>query len=244
MDSYQMKTIQELNKWKKKMQKKPSLINKASKGVQGKFNDMLPEKYHQIMTVTIKNMIKGVLIGSQITTKKLYPLMSLEAREDLVREKIKVYKTASVIEGIGTGAGGFLMAMADFPLLISIKIKLLYDIASIYGFDIRDYRERLYILNIFQLAFSSQAGVNDVFAKMSDWDKDSKALPADLNLLDWRTLQQEYKDYIDLAKLLQIIPGVGAVVGGYANAKLLDKLGETAMNAYRMRVLGDGPLVQ
>lgn len=218
------------------MQKKPSIIHKASKGVQGKLNNILPEKYHQIITATIKNMIKGVLLGSQITTKKAYPLMTLEAKEDLVREKIKVYKTASIIEGISTGAGGFLLAIADFPLLIGIKIKLLYDIASIYGFDIRDYRERLYILNIFQLAFSSQAGVNDVFAKMDDWDNYSKTLPTDLNLLDWRTLQQEYTDYIDLAKLMQIIPGIGAVVGGFANAKLLDKLGETAMNSYRMRL--------
>ena len=221
------------------MQKKPSVINKASKGVQGKLNNMLPEKYHQIITGTIKSMIKGVLLGSQITTKKAYPPMSLEEKEKLVREKVKVYKTASIIEGVGTGAGGLLMAMADFPLLISIKIKLLYDIASIYGFDIKDYQERIYILNIFQLTFSSQGGVNDVFAKMNDWDNYSKILPKDLNLLDWRTLQQEYKDYIDLAKLMQIIPGIGAVVGGYTNAKLLDKLGETAMNSYRMRIFKD-----
>ena len=33
-------------------------------------------------------------------------------------------------------------------------MKLLYDIAAIYGFDVRDYKERLYILHIIQLAFS------------------------------------------------------------------------------------------
>ncbi|TNY07227.1 EcsC family protein, partial [Escherichia coli] len=43
--------------------------------------------------------------------------------------------------------------------------------------------------------------------------------------------------YIDLAKLLQLVPGIGAFVGAYVNNKLVDKLGEYAMYAYRMRIL-------
>ena len=61
-----------------------------------------------------------------------------------------------MIEGAGTGAGGILIGLTDLPLLLGIKIKLLYELASIYGFDVKDYRERMYILSIFQLAFSSQ----------------------------------------------------------------------------------------
>jgi len=53
----------------------------------------------------------------------------------------------------------------------------------------------------------------------------------------WREFQQEYRDYIDIAKLLQLVPGIGAVVGANANSKLMDKLGVTAMNAYRMRIM-------
>jgi hypothetical protein len=60
-----------------------------------------------------------------------------------------------------------------------------------------------------------------------------------MNSFDWRTFQQEYRDYIDLAKLMQLVPGIGAVVGAVANFRLMDKLGETAVNAYRMRVLKD-----
>lgn len=129
------------------------------------------------------------------------------------------------------------MGLADFSLLLGIKIKLLYEIASIYGFNIRDFRERLYILNIFQLAFSSQERINEVFEKMENWEEYSKLLPVSMNQFDWRTFQQEYRDYIDLAKLAQMLPGIGAVVGFYTNGKLIDKLGETAMNGYRMRIL-------
>ena len=51
-----------------------------------------------------------------------------------------------------------------------------------------------------------------------------------------KPFEQEYRDYIDLAKMLQLVPGIGLVVGAYANYKLMNKLGETALNAYRLRV--------
>lgn len=237
MDYYNEMAVKELNKWKKKMRTPPSLVGKASKGIQNKFNGILPEKYHEIITGTIKNMTKGVLFGSKYITKSPYTNFSLGEREALVAQITKKYKTAAMMEGAGTGAGGILLGLADLPLLISIKIKLLYDIAAIYGFDVNDYKERIYILNIFQLAFSSKSHVNKVFHRMEKFDVYANILPPDINSFDWRSFQQEYRDYIDLAKLLQMIPGVGALVGAYVNTKFIDKLSRTAIQAYRMRVL-------
>ena len=45
-------------------------------------------------------------------------------------------------EGAGT-AGGILLGLADFPLLLGIKIKFLFDAATLYGFDTSDKEERL-----------------------------------------------------------------------------------------------------
>lgn len=237
MIDYEKLVSLELGVWKREMRKKPSILNKASKGIQNKFNGILPEKYHEIMTVAIKNMIKAVLVGSEFIAKPPVKSMSLKSREDLALEKIEFYKKTAMIEGAGTGAGGFLLGLADFPLLLSIKIKFLYEMAAIYGFDVKDYKERLYILYIFQLAFSSQSKTNKVFAEMEQWENVVSLLPKDINEFNWRDFQQEYRDYIDLAKLLQLVPFVGAFVGAYANSKLLDKLGRTAMNAYRMRLM-------
>jgi hypothetical protein len=72
---------------------------------------------------------------------------------------------------------------------------------------------------------------------MVDWDLKSAELPADIHEFDWRTFQQEYRDYIDLAKMAQLVPIIGAPVGVVANYQLIKKLGITAMNAYRMRLL-------
>ena len=55
--------------------------------------------------------------------------------------------------------------------------------------------------------------------------------------MDWRDFQQEYRDYIDLVKMFQLIPGFGAIVGAFANYNLLDQLGEAAMNSYRLRLM-------
>jgi hypothetical protein len=119
--------------------------------------------------------------------------------------------------------------------LLGIKIKLLFEIASTYGFSTNDYKERLYILYIFQLAFSSHQKRKEIYLKLADWKNLSSQLPEDIHLFEWRTFQQEYRDYIDLAKLAQLVPVIGAPVGAVVNYRLITKLGKTAMNAYRMR---------
>ena len=235
MNNYESNAKQELIKWKKKMRKKPSIIERGNNKAQGKFNDLLPQKYHEIMTVAIKSMVKAVLFGYKYITKKPYTDLTLEERENLIKEKTKIYKKTAMIEGAGTGAGGFLIGLADFPLLLGIKVKLLYDIAAIYGYDVRDYKERIYILNIIEIAFSSKEHRKTVFEQMENWGKYTNTLPSDINDFDWKKFQQEYRDYLDLAKFFQLMPGIGAVVGFCVNGNLIEKLSETAIFAYRMR---------
>jgi hypothetical protein len=233
MTQYDIKAGNELRKWQKQMQRKPSLINRLSKRMQTKLNSLIPEKVHVAITTTIKQMVKVVLFGSKITADAPRIQGSLEVREAVVEEKIKFYRKAAAIEGGVTGAGGILMGLADFPLLLGIKLKMLFDIASVYGFDVRDYKERLYLLYIFQLAFSSQEQRRKVYSQIENWNKGQ--LPEDINEFDWRIFQQEYRDYIDIAKMAQLIPIIGAPVGVVVNYQLIKKLGNTAMNAYRMR---------
>ena len=199
-------------------------------------NSLLPEKVHEAITVAIKQMVRAVLFGAGITTSKPDKEHRLEIKETIVRERIKMYRNTAAAEGGITGAGGILLGLADFPLLLGIKLKLLFDIASIYGFDTKDYKERIYILYIMQLAFSSQEERQNIYAKIANWLLHAQQLPDDIHQFDWRTFQQEYRDYIDLAKMAQLIPVIGAPVGIVVNYRLIKKLGETAMNAYRMRL--------
>lgn len=215
---------------------KPSVLNKLSKRVQTKLNSYIPEKFHKAITTAIKQMVRGVLFGSQYTTKKPASIHTLQQTEEAIEKLVKTYKHTAAVEGGITGFGGILLGLVDFPVLLGIKLKMLFDIAALYGFDVKDYKERLYILHIFQLAFSSQEHRRNVFIQMQDWNEKKKQLPDDVNAFDWRSFQQEYRDYIDLAKMAQLIPGIGAVVGLVVNYKLIKQLGHTAKNAYRMRL--------
>lgn len=238
MTDYNTQIYGELKSWQKKMLRKPSLTNRLAKKMQTKMNSLIPEKAHRAITVAIKHMIRAVLFGAGVTTSKADKTASLEKKETIIRERIKMYKTTAAAEGGVTGAGGILLGLADFPLLLGIKIKLLFDIASIYGLNVNDYKERIYILYIMQLAFSSQEERRIIYLKMEDWDEHAKLLPDDIHAFDWRTFQQEYRDYIDLAKMAQLIPVIGAPVGIIVNYQLITKLGDTAINAYRMRIAG------
>ncbi len=235
MTPYEQAAYHELESWSEQMQKTPSLMNRVAKSVQVRMNKLIPDKVHAVITAAIKHMTRAVLLGSEYVAPKPVIGQSLEERERQVKTRIKWYKRVGAAEGGLTGAAGFLVGLADFPLLLSLKMKLLYDIAALYGYDVSDYRERLYVLYIFQLAFSSQSRRQEIFAQMEHWDTHAKTLPDDINQFDWLTFQQEYRDYIDLAKMLQLVPGIGAVVGIWANWRLLDELGKVAVMGYRMR---------
>ena len=237
MNDYERFLSLAVTEWQKKMLARPSLLNNLSKKIQTKINGWIPEKIHVAVTATIKQMIRGVLFGAKYTTADILQNTSLFERELAVQKKIDWYKKAASVEGGITGAGGILLGLADFPILIGIKLKLLFDIAALYGFDVNDYKERVYLLHIFELAFSSDAHRKEVYLKMIDWQEKRQHLPEDIHQFDWRNFQQEYRDYIDLAKMAQLVPVIGAPVGWLVNGRLIKKLGITAMNAYRMRLL-------
>lgn len=237
IEKYSEKAMIELKEWQTKTSKVPSPYSRLTKSIQKKINRVIPEKFHEVVTEAIKTMVKAVIFGSKyITSKPLFDA-TLEEREILIKKKFNYYKGSAVVSGAGTGAGGFLLGLADFPILLSIKMKFLFSVASLYGFDVKDYKERLFILHVFQLAFSNADKRVETYQTINNWNEYADKLPADLEEFNWREFQQEYRDYIDLAKMLQMIPGFGAVFGAVANFKLMNKLHETALNCYRLRVL-------
>lgn len=237
MNEYDREVSLDLALWQRKMLRNPSIFSRLSKNTQDRINGWIPEKVHEAITTALKQMIRAVLFGAAHTAVRPMAGKSLEQREAAVMQRIEFYRNTAAVEGGITGAGGILLGLADFPILVGIKIKLLFDIASIYGFDIKDYRERVYLLHIFELAFSSDIHRRKIYLKMTDWEEKSKDLPEDINRFDWRNFQQEYRDYIDLAKMAQLVPLIGAPVGIVVNYRMIKKLGMTAMNSYRMRLL-------
>jgi hypothetical protein len=239
MGEYEVKAYEEVLEWKRKMLKRPKMVQRLSKQVQLKINEKIPDKAHEIITDAIKKFVKVTLSGSQLTTKiSRVENGTLEQRDKQLDEKLSIYRKTAVVEGAGTGAGGFLLGLADFPALLTIKMKFLFDVANIYGFDTKKVEERIFILQVFQVAFSSTEKRKEILEIIEGWEERKTSLLD----LDWKEFQQEYRDHIDFVKMLQLMPGIGAVVGAFANYNLLDQLGETAKNCYRIRHLTKPPM--
>ncbi|MEK8127538.1 EcsC family protein [Paenibacillus filicis] len=238
---YEQQTARALIRWEKELLKPPGMLEKTSRAVQSKVNQVIPEKVHAAITAAVKGIVQTALFTMDYTPKTA-PLtdLSLALRDARAEELLSFYKKLAAAEGAGAGAGGLLLGLADFPILIGIKMKFLFELAHVYGHSTRDYRERLYILHIFQLAFSSQEKKPMLLKTLEEWPEYARTLPpgeAVGEQINWRQLQQEYRDTIDFRKLLQLVPGIGAVIGAWANYGLLEELGQTGMNTYRMRWL-------
>ena len=235
MVDYQDQIRLELELWMQEMQKDPSMISRVSKSIQHKINSIIPEKIHQAITTAMREMFKAVIAGSKFTNPKPQEFENIITRENKAHERIKFYTGSATAEGAITGAGGILLGLADLPLWLGIKMKLLYELASIYGFDVKDVRERLFLLFVFQITFSNQVNRNKIFPRILEFEAQKEYLEEGVKDFDWKSFQIEYRDYLDIAKMLQLIPGVGAAVGAIVNHRLTNKLGANAMNAFRLR---------
>lgn len=233
----------QLERWQRKILKPPGLIEKGSKKLQKRINKVIPMKAQAAITGIIKGLIKVVLTGLEFIPKReRLKGMSLRERDIQAQLLLKNYKRIAAAEGAGTGAGGIILGIADFPALIAIKMKFLFELAHIYGFSTYDYQERIFLLYIFQLAFSSQEKRPALFYEISHWQEAVVRFSEEKSLeqINWEQFQQEYRDAIDFRKMLQMVPGLGAAVGAWANYGLLEDLGITAMNCYRLRILKEG----
>jgi hypothetical protein len=233
---YEKEIRQEALNWKRKQIRRQSIAKRFSKSTQDKLQKLIPNQAHDIITESIRQMVEITINSSEYLPKASYESseMTMEQKEKLIQEKIVYYKRMAALEGAGTGAGGIFLGLADFPLLLAIKMRFLFEAGAIHGFETKNMQERLFLLFVFQLAFSSlPAHKEQILEIIEDWGENP------VRDVDWRQWQQNYRDYIDLAKMFQLVPGIGAVVGAYANYHLLDHLGETAIQCFRLRVLKD-----
>lgn len=233
MNLYEKQIDKELEAWHRDIVKSAGLLERATGSVQKKTQQLVPKKAQGAITAAVEKMTHTMLYGSGLlTVREDTAGLTLAERDYLVLSSFQAYRKTALAQGVGFGAGGILLGLADLPVLMGIKVKFLFDCAKLYGYDPESQGERLYMLHIFQLAFSGRGHRLDVFRLLERWD--DAPHPA----VDWEKFQIEYRDYLDLAKLLQLLPVVGAVAGGAANNKLMHRLRENAMNCYRMRLTG------
>ncbi|QPC45997.1 EcsC family protein [Mangrovibacillus cuniculi] len=223
--------IEEVEQWKRRQFNKTWILEKQTKKIQTKMNHMIPEKVNKVITASVKSMIETVWKGSKwIPTEIAQPYRTADS-EKIISAISQRYKRTASLTGAGTGLGGIITGMADFPLLLSIKIRFLYEVANAFGYNVRDHKERLFVLHIFLFAFSKDHIKEEMLTRIENWNE----TVLEWTDKDWEQFQQEYRDHIDLVKLAQLLPGVGAIVGAVVNYRLLQQLAEVTLKCYQIR---------
>ncbi|MEK4358184.1 EcsC family protein [Paenibacillus sp. FSL M7-1455] len=241
--NYEDKIQRELAEWEQKMFKPPGWLEKTSKTIGNRINHWIPPKVHNIITTTIRSIVRTALFGAEYTPSRAVQRQpELEAADQEANALFALYQKIAVAEGAGTGAGGIVLGLVDFPAFIAIKMKFLFELAHVYGYDTKDFSERVFILKVFQMTFSGPENRARLLDSIKRWHLEKEQWHSDAEYsrsMDWETFQIEYRDAIDFRKMLQMVPGIGAVAGAWANYAIFEDLREFAMNAYRLRRLHD-----
>jgi len=156
------------------------------------------------------------------------------------------YKTLATAEGAAAGYVGLPGIPPDVVALIALNQRAIGEYATYYGFDISSQRERLFALNILSLASSPNDAAKGValaqlvriaqdVAKKRTWN--------DLEKHSLVRIVQRIAHSLGVrltkAKLAQIVPVTGALVGGGFNAYYTSKVCEAAFYLYRERFLAE-----
>jgi len=156
------------------------------------------------------------------------------------------YKSIATVEGAAAGYVGLPGIPPDIVALLTLNLRAIGEYATYYGFDISMQQERLFALNILGLASSPNDTAKQVamaqlvriaqdVAKKRTW----KELERHAFVRIVNRIAQALGLRLTKAKLAQILPVTGVVIGGGFNAYYTSKVCDAAFNLYRERFLAE-----
>jgi hypothetical protein len=154
------------------------------------------------------------------------------------------YKGAALTEGATTGMAGLPGIPADIVLLLGMALRAIGEYATHCGFDVSIQQERLFALNILgyassptdtakQVAMAQLVRIAADVAKRQAW----KDLQEHALVVVFQQLAKQLGIRLTKAKLAQVIPAVGAGVGGGFNTYYISRVCDAAYFLYRERFL-------
>jgi len=162
-------------------------------------------------------------------------------------------------EGTAAGLGGMLTLSADMPAVVILALRTIYEVGLCYGFEFENKADRQFILGV--LAVSSANSMGDkklVLEKLRGIELTAlaaesqalQAMPADsvdaepvrgkqksMPRFDISSLAKTVGMNLTKRKALQMIPVVGAVVGGSVNGWFIKDTGWAARRCFQQRWL-------
>ena len=169
--------------------------------------------------------------------------LDLEQVDDTTSGLDTKYKSLGLGEGAVTGAAGAPGLIADIPALITLNLRAIGEYATYYGFDIGSQRERIFAMRVLVLASSwTDAEKLPVMAELAAIGKIAtkttwKELEKSVMVKIGREVAKTLRVQLTRKKLAQMVPVIGAAVGGGFNAYYTNQVCDAAYHLYRERFL-------
>ena len=251
-EAYLLKELEEVEKWEKdqsglwfweKLSRLPfKLIDKLTPAfIQNKIGQLLDEMGNYIQS-------GGKLLSDITSSKKYYKHLNIQNFDEVkdlpltemkaaVEKLTKSRKNIATIQGASTGIGGLFTLGIDIPLLLSMQIKILQDIAICYGYNPNEKKERIFIIKCLQYVSADVMGKNAILNQLSHFDDNSDKVQREvvLEMQGWKEVVFAYRDAFGWKKLFQMVPVFGIVFGAFSNRSMIHDIAETGEMFYRKR---------
>lgn len=182
--------------------------------------------------------------GHEVNDLKDIFQLDIEKPDKIVAWLSTRYKSYAGVEGGVTGYGGIYAIPVDILAVLALNLRAIGLYASYYGFDTNDQRERLFALYILSLAsspddLSKQLSLAELLriARMVAQRKAWKELDSQAFVAIVKQIAKTLGVRLTKAKLAQIVPVTGAIIGGGFNIYYTSKVCEAAYHLYRERFL-------
>ncbi|MCB1153732.1 EcsC family protein [bacterium] len=178
---------------------------------------------------------------AHVTHVESVPLEEIDKLAGSLRTK---YRALAAAEGVGAGMTGIAGLTADIVALTALNLRAVGEYAAYYGFDISDPAERAFAINILTLGAAQNPMARALTLKQmanlahgatlaQKMDQFKKGLAQDVVERVAKALGRRFTR----AKITQLVPVIGAAVGGGFNAFYTGRVCESAYHLYRERYL-------
>lgn len=179
---------------------------------------------------------------------------------DRLADSVRVRALAAAsVEGAATGAAGLPGLLADIPFLITFSFRTIHKTGLCYGYRCGGEEDRDFVLGVL-----SAAGANTVSEKYSALlalrsvrvmiarqtlaamaEKAAmRSVSKEAAIVGANNLARQLGINLTRRKVLQVIPAIGAVVGGCLNGWFLKDVCQAARRAYQERWLIDNGKIE
>lgn len=161
--------------------------------------------------------------------------LPLQAMDRAADELSKSSARLATAQGATTGFGGIFTLAVDIPALLGLSLKVLQELAIVYGYDPKAKSERIFIIKCLQFVSSDIVGKKAVLEELADFGSERRHHEAISQLQGWREVVAAYRDNFGWKKLFQMVPIAGMIFGAVLNRGTLQDVAEAGKMLYRKR---------